>query len=83
MWNKLQNIYEGDDNVRRAKEESLRGQFDYMKMREDENTAKYVERIKEIVCAIRSYGGNIEDKLRVRKVLKIFLLVYVIRLTDI
>ena len=28
MWNKLKNIYEGDDNVRRAKVESLRGQFD-------------------------------------------------------
>ena len=42
MWNKLKNIYGGDDNVRRAKEESLRGQFDQMKMREDENIAKYV-----------------------------------------
>ena len=25
MWNKLKEIYGGDDNVRRAKEESLRG----------------------------------------------------------
>ena len=33
MWNKLQKIYGGYDNVRRAKEESLRGQFDQMKMR--------------------------------------------------
>ena len=28
MWNKLKDIYEGDDNVRRAKPKSLRGQFD-------------------------------------------------------
>ena len=28
MWNKLKDIYGGDDNVRRAKAESLRGQFD-------------------------------------------------------
>ena len=25
MWNKLKEIYGGDDNIRRAKEESLRG----------------------------------------------------------
>ena len=28
MWNKLKEIYDGDDNVRRAKAESLIGQFD-------------------------------------------------------
>ena len=36
MWNKIKEIYGGDDNVKRAKAESLRGQFDQMKMREDE-----------------------------------------------
>ena len=33
MWNKLKEIYGGDDNVKRAKAESLRGQFDQMRMR--------------------------------------------------
>ena len=33
MWNKLQKIQGRDDNVRRAKAKSLRGQFDQMKMR--------------------------------------------------
>ena len=28
MWNKLKEIYGGDDNVRKTKEESLRGKFD-------------------------------------------------------
>ena len=37
MWIKLKVIYGGDDNVRRAQVEILRGQFDQMKMREDEN----------------------------------------------
>ena len=35
MWNKLNKIYGGDENVRIAKAESLRGQFDQMRMRED------------------------------------------------
>jgi hypothetical protein len=56
MWTKLKDIYGRDDNVRRAKVESLRGKFDQMKMREDEKIAKYVERIKESVSAI--YWGS-------------------------
>lgn len=28
LWKKLKEIYGGDDNVRRVKEKSLRGQFD-------------------------------------------------------
>ena len=28
MWNRLKDIYGGDDNVRRAKLENLRGKFD-------------------------------------------------------
>ena len=53
MWKKLKEIYGGDDNVRRAKAESLRGQFDQIKMRDDENIVKYVERIKASVSAVR------------------------------
>ena len=33
LWKKLKEIYIGDDNVRRAKEKSPRGQFDQMKMK--------------------------------------------------
>ena len=40
-----------------VKDKSLRGQFDQMKMREDENIEKYVERIKASVSAIRASGG--------------------------
>ena len=32
-----------------------------MKVREDENIAKYVERIKASVSAIRSSGGEIKE----------------------
>ena len=42
IWIKLKDIYGGDDNVRMDKAESIRGQFDEMKMREDENIAIYV-----------------------------------------
>ena len=66
MWKKLKDIYGGDDNVRRAKAKSLRSQFDKMKMREDENITKYVERIKSSVSAIKESRGDIKDGTFVR-----------------
>ena len=83
MWKKLKEVYEGDDNVRRAKDESLRGQFDQMRMREDENIAKYVERIKASVSAIKASGGKIEEEIVISKVLRTLLLVYAIRVSAI
>ena len=79
MWTKWKDIYGGDENVRRAKLESLRCHFDQMKMREDEKIAKYVERIKESVSAIKAFGGDIDDKIVVRKVLRTLLPIYAIR----
>ena len=46
MWIKIKEIYGCNENVRRAKAKILRGQFDQMRMREDENIAKYLERVK-------------------------------------
>ena len=57
MWKTLSDIYGGDDNVKRAKRESLRGKFDDMKIEEGENVAQYGARMKEVVSAIRSLGG--------------------------
>ena len=52
-------------------------------MREDENIAKYVERIKSCVSVIKSFGGTIEDVIVVSKVLRTFLPIYIIRVSDI
>ena len=81
MWNKLDDIYGGDDNVRRAKVESLRGQFDHMRMREDQNVAKYVERIKASVNATRASGGEIKEETVVTKILRTFLPIFSIRVS--
>ena len=83
MWNKLEEIYGGDDNVKRAKAESLRGQFDQMKMREDENITKYVDRIKACVSAIKAAGGDIKGETVVSKVLRTLLPIYAIRVSAI
>ena len=54
-----------------------------MKMREDENIAKYVERIKASVSEIRASGGEIKEETVISKVLRTLLLVYAIRVSAI
>ena len=83
MWIKLKEIYGGDDNVKRAKAKSLKGQFDQMKMREDENIAKYVEMIKASVSAIKASRGMIDDETIISKVLRTLLPIYAIRVSAI
>lgn len=83
IWDTLTTIYGGDTNVLRAKSESLRGNFDEMKMLEGENIAQYCGRIKEIVNAIRGSNGIIDDETFIRKVLRTFLYIYAIRISTI
>ena len=83
MCNKLKEIYGGDDNLRRSKTKCVRGQFDQMRIREDENIAKYVERVKANVNAIKASRGEIKDETVVSKVLKTLLPIYSIRVSAI
>ena len=52
-------------------------------MREDDNIAKYVKRIKASVSAIRASGGDIKEETIVSKILKTLLPIYAIRVSSI
>jgi hypothetical protein len=39
IWDKLQNIYEGYSKVKATKLKTYKGQFEQLKMKEDENIA--------------------------------------------
>ena len=54
-----------------------------MRMREDENVSKYVERIKASVNTIRASRGEIKEEIVVSKVLKTLLPIYAIRVSTI
>ena len=41
IWDKLKNIYEGDEKVKGAKLQTYRGQFEHLKTKEEENIAAY------------------------------------------
>jgi hypothetical protein len=70
IWDKLQNIYEGDSKVKATKLQTYRGQFKQLKMKEDENIAAYFLRVDEIVNAIIGLGEEIKESVIVQKVLR-------------
>jgi hypothetical protein len=70
IWDKLQNIYEGDSNVKETKLQTYRGQFEQLKMKEDEKIAAYFLRVDEIVNAILGLGEEIKEFVIVQKVLR-------------
>jgi hypothetical protein len=67
--------------VQRAKAESIRCNFDDVRNEVGENIAQYVARIKEVVNAIRGATSHINDNTMLRKVLRMLLPIYAIRVS--
>jgi hypothetical protein len=70
IWDKLQNIYEGDSKVKEAKLQTYRGQFEQLKMKEDENIAAYFLQVDERVNTITTLGEEIQESVIVQMVLR-------------
>jgi hypothetical protein len=70
IWDKLQNIYEGDTKVKASKLQTYRGQFEQLKMKEYEDIAAYFLRFDEIVNEIIGLGEEIEESTIVQKILR-------------
>jgi hypothetical protein len=70
IWDKFQNIYEGDSKVKATKLQTYKGQFEQLKMKEDENIAAYFLRVDEIVNVIMGLGEEIKEYVIVQKVLR-------------
>ena len=70
IWDKLKNIYEGDDKVKGEKLQTYRGEFENLRIKEEENIAAYFLRVDEIVNIIKGLGENIEDSVIVQKILR-------------
>ena len=65
---KLKCVYEGAPKVKKSKLRTYKGQFENLKMKEEENIAEYLLRLDEIVNGIRDIGGEIKEKYIVDKV---------------
>ena len=63
-------IYEGEYKVKESKLQTYRGQFESLKMKEEENVGEYLLQLDEVLNAIRGLGGKLKEKEVVRKVLR-------------
>ncbi|XP_059065205.1 spindle pole body component 110-like [Cryptomeria japonica] len=70
VWDKLNNIYYGNDKVKQANILTLREKFEGMKMTNEEKVADYFLRVDETVNAIRGLGETIDDKDVIEKVMR-------------
>ena len=62
--------YEGDEQVKRAKLQTLRIQYETLKMYNDESVANYFLRVDEIVNCMKNLGEEIKEAVVVEKVLR-------------
>ena len=71
-WDKLNIIYEGASKVKESKLPTYEGQFEILKMKEEENIGEYHLRVDEVVNPIRGIGGKLKQREVVNKVLRTF-----------
>ncbi len=69
IWNKIVLSYEGDDQVKHAKLQSLIIQYENLRMYNVESVANYFLRIYEIVNRMKNLGEEIKKFILVEKVL--------------
>ena len=76
LWDKLGTIYAGDSKVKRKKLQSLKAQFEGLKMKEEEDICPYFERIDTIVNVVRGLGYDVLDDEILDNVLRTLPMVY-------
>ncbi|XP_058776658.1 uncharacterized protein LOC131650979 [Vicia villosa] len=69
VWNTLKEEFQGSDKVRAVKLQSLRRDFELLKMKDFETVKDYYSKVKEIVNQMRAFGDDILDKKIVEKIL--------------
>ena len=56
IWDKFENIYAWDSKVKLTKLQSLKVQYESLKMKDEENILEYFERTDNIVNTIKGLG---------------------------
>ncbi|KAL0301998.1 UNVERIFIED_CONTAM: hypothetical protein Sradi_6476600 [Sesamum radiatum] len=68
-WSILQKEYQGSAKVRIIKLQTLRRDFENMKMKDSETIDEYYTKLRELVNQLKSYGEDIPEKRVVEKLL--------------
>eukprot|EP00253_Pinus_taeda_P015233 PITA_15233 len=70
VWDKLENIYAGDSNVKEAKLQIYRAKFEQLIMKEDDNIVAYFQHVDEITNTQEGLGEPLDEKNIIRKILR-------------
>jgi len=70
IWDKIIQSYEGDSQVKRANVQTLRIQYETLKMHSDESIASYFLHIDEVVNCMKNLGEEIKEVTLVEKILR-------------
>jgi len=70
IWDKIVLSYEGDEQVKRAKLQTLRIQYENLIMHNDESVAEYFLHVDEIVNCMKNLVEEIKEVVVVEKVLR-------------
>jgi len=70
IWDKIVLSYEGDEQVKRAKLQTLIIQYEILRMHNDESVASYFLRIDGIINCMKNLGEEIKEVVLVEKVLR-------------
>ena len=66
----MQNLYEGEEKVKLVQLQTLRAEFDTIRMKDSETIEEFFNRVLLIVNQLRSNGETIEDQRIVEKILR-------------
>ncbi|CAM8957007.1 unnamed protein product [Rhodiola kirilowii] len=69
-WTILKNAYKGDERVMRMRLQTLRGDFESLRMTDSESVSTYCERVQAVVNNLRVNGEALEEQRVVEKVLR-------------
>ncbi|GKC21964.1 retrovirus-related pol polyprotein from transposon TNT 1-94 [Tanacetum coccineum] len=69
-WEILKQEFLGDKKVITVKLQTLRREFETLKMKDKESVQDYLSRVSGIVNQMKSYGENVTDEVTVSKVLR-------------
>jgi hypothetical protein len=69
LWDKLQNIYEGDSKFKGANLQILRAKFEQLNMKEDEDIEAYFIQFNEVMNGIIGLGDEMKENVVVQKLI--------------
>jgi hypothetical protein len=83
IWDKLENIHEGDDKVKKDTLQTHRRNFESLNMKDKENVASYILHVDKIVNTIRGVGEIVAEQMILQKVLRSLPLIFDARISTI